>query len=369
MSSALREFRLGEMATLVGGKLQGGGEELIIRGAAGLDTAGPAEIAFYSKLAYRPLLASSKAGAIVVSPRDAALPELSERPLLVSEQPYAAFAQISAALHPAPELEAGIHPLAQVEEGATVDPAARVEAFAVVRAGAKVAAGAAVGSGAYVGAEAVIGEGSILFPRSVVLDRCVIGARCVLHPGAVVGTDGFGFAFDPQGENGPVHRAVPQLGIARLQDEVVLGANTCVDRATFGETVIGRGSKLDNLVQIGHNVKVGPLSVFAAQVGIAGSTTVGTGVAMGGQAGIAGHIHIGDRAQVAAASGVAQDVEPGTTIGGYPATPIRRWLKSSAALTRLPALLLDFKALLKRVESLEESLAKSSDEPSVKRTD
>lgn len=363
MNTAPQGRRLVELAAEAGARVQAGGEDVVVTGVGPLSGAGPSEIAFYSNPSYRPQLTGCRAAALIVAPKDAGLPELAQRPLLVSDHPYAAYARIAALFHPEPKVEPGIDPQALIEPGATVDPSARVEAFAVVRAGARIGAGARVGTGAVVGLDADVGDGSVLHPRVIVGDRCIVGRRCVLHPGVVIGADGFGFAFDPEGEHGPVHRKVPQLGIARLEDDVEIGANSCVDRATFGETVIGRGSKLDNLVQIGHNVTLGPLCVFAAQVGIAGSTSVGTGVAMGGQAGVAGHLRIGDLARVAAASGIAHDVESGTTVGGYPGGPIKQWLRMSSALARLPALLGEFRRLVKRVDALESGTGNASGSP------
>jgi len=178
-----------------------------------------------------------------------------------------------------------------------------------------------------------------------------VGHRCILQPGVVVGADGFGFVFDPLGEgSGPRHYKVPQAGIAVVEDDVEIGANSCVDRATLGSTVVGRGSKIDNLVQLAHNVQVGPLAIICAQVGVSGSTRLGQGVVLAGQVGLAGHLQIGDRATLLAQSGVMNDIPAGETWGGYPARPQRRWLREEALLRRLDE-------LSKRVRALEKAAA------------
>ena len=190
----------------------------------------------------------------------------------------------------------------------------------------------------------------------VVRERCVVGNRCILQPGAVVGGDGFGFAFDTEGEggSGPRHYKVPQAGIAVLEDDVEIGANSCVDRATLGQTLVCRGAKIDNLVQIGHNVEVGPLSLLAAGTGIGGSSRLGMGVICGGQVGIVGHVEIGDGVRLGAQSGVPNDIPAGETYSGYPALPHAMWLREMAAMHRLPALVRQVRELEKQVEKLKE---------------
>jgi UDP-3-O-[3-hydroxymyristoyl] glucosamine N-acyltransferase len=227
-----------------------------------------------------------------------------------------------------------------------------VQELAYVGPGASVGARTILFPGVYVGAGARIGDDCILYPNVVVRERCVVGHRCTLQPGAVVGGDGFGFAFDMEGDgSGPRHFKVPQSGIAELEDDVELGANACVDRATLGRTVIRRGAKIDNLVQLAHNVEIGPLSLIASQTGIAGSTKVGMGVAMAGQVGIVGHVTIGDGARLGAQAGVSNNVPDGETYTGYPAGPHREWLREQGALRSLPK-------LVKRVRELEKALKK-----------
>jgi UDP-3-O-[3-hydroxymyristoyl] glucosamine N-acyltransferase len=224
-----------------------------------------------------------------------------------------------------------------------------------VGAGAVVGARCVLYPGAYVGPGARLGEDCVLWPSAVVRDRCVLGNRVVLEPGCVVGSDGFGFAFDPEGQagSGPRHYKVPQIGTVIIEDDVEVGAGTCIDRATLGATVIGRGVKIDNLVQIAHNVDVGPLSLLIAQVGIAGSTKLGVGVIAAGQVGISGHLAIGDGAKLAAQSGILGDVEPGAVLMGSPAQPKGEYLRSQAVLTRLPQLARKVAELERKLEQLE----------------
>jgi UDP-3-O-[3-hydroxymyristoyl] glucosamine N-acyltransferase len=249
--------------------------------------------------------------------------------------------------------EAGVRPGAYVHPEARVHPRATVMAGATVEKGASVGAGAVLYPGVYVGEGAGIGEDSLLYPNVTVREHCQVGARVILHASCVVGADGFGFAFNPEGERGPEHYKVPQSGIVRIEDDVEVGACTTIDRATIGETVIGRGSKLDNLVQIAHNVKVGPLSLICSQAGVSGSAELGTGVVLAGQVGVVGHIRVGDMAKVGAQSGVAHDVEDGQVVSGSPAVPHREWLRMSAALGQISDLLKEVRTLRRRIETLE----------------
>ncbi len=251
-------------------------------------------------------------------------------------------------------LEPGVQGGAFVDDTAEVHPTAAVSPSAYVGPGARIGARTTLHAGSRVLDCAVVGEGCTLWPGVVVRENCIVGNRVVLQPNAVVGSDGFGFAFDPEADGkGPMHRKVPQAGIVRIEDDVEVGACTCIDRATLGETVIGRGTKIDNLVQVAHNVKVGPLSLLVAQCGISGSTELGQGVILAGQVGVIGHLKLGDGARVGAQSGVSRDLEAGETVSGAPAIPHRDWLRLVAALPRVPELLREVRRLEKRIEELE----------------
>jgi UDP-3-O-[3-hydroxymyristoyl] glucosamine N-acyltransferase len=340
---------LSELAAAVGGEVVGN-PGLRITGVNGLSEAGPSELSFYTSGKYRAQLEASRAAAILLSP-EVGLP--NGKSAVRVANPSLAFAQISALFHPRPRFKPGIGPSAQVHPEARIEPTATVMAGATVERGAAVGARAVLFPGVYLGEEAVVGEDCLLYPNVTVAERCVIGARVILHPSCVIGADGFGFAFDPAT---PAHVKVPQAGIVRIEDDVEIGACSCVDRATFGETLIGRGTKIDNLVQIAHNVKVGPLTIICGQVGISGSTEIGAGVVLAGQVGLVGHIRVGDRAKVGAQSGVMSNVEEGATVAGYPAMDHRQWLKNSAAFQQLADLVKEVRRLREKLNSLEQRL-------------
>ena len=341
--------RLGELAAHVGGELVGD-SGLMITGLNGLAEANPGELSFYGNPRYRRQYEATRASAVLVgldaTPRDGVA-------LVRVANPHLAFAKLSSLFHPRPTHVAGVRPGAHVHPEARVHPEATVMAGATVEKNATVAARAVLYPGAYVGEGASIGEDSLLYPNVTVREHCQVGARVILHASCVVGADGFGFAFNPEGDNGPEHYKVPQAGIVRIEDDVEVGACTTIDRATLGETVIGRGTKIDNLVQLAHNVKVGPLSLICAQAGVSGSAELGMGVVLAGQVGVVGHIRVGDMAKVGAQSGVAHDVEDGQVVSGSPAVPHRDWLRQSAALGQLGDLLKEVRTLRRRVELLE----------------
>ncbi|MEW6490227.1 MAG: UDP-3-O-(3-hydroxymyristoyl)glucosamine N-acyltransferase [Thermodesulfobacteriota bacterium] len=340
---------LAELARLLGAELHGD-PRAVVRGVATLDEAGPEQLSFLANPKYRPLLAATRAGAVIVSPQD----RLEGRNCLVSPNPYLAFARAVAFLHPQ------VRPAPGVAPGAHVDPTAEVAPGAAVLPGAFVGAGARVGEetvlhpGVYVGPGARIGRGCLLHPNAVVQEECVLGDRVILQPGAVVGSDGFGFARD-----GARQVKIPQVGIVVLEDDVEVGAGTTIDRAALGETRVGRGTKIDNLVQLGHNVRVGEDCLLVAQVGVSGSTRVGNRVVLAGQVGVVGHVAIGDGAIVGAQSGVPADLPAGAVVSGSPAFAHPEWLKAQAVVRRLPELRRTVQKLEQRVRDLEAVLARA----------
>ncbi len=340
---------LAELAALVGGELTGD-PGLRLDGVAALEEAGPEQISFFSNRKYRAAFLATRAGAVVVEP-DAEAP--AGRALLRVANAYLAFARISTLFHPpraaAPEIapEAVVHPTARVH------PSAQVMPLASIGPGASVGPRTVIHPGVQIGEEARVGADCVVYPNVVIREGCVVGDRVILQPGCVIGADGFGFALDPVGDGaGPRHYKVPQVGRVVIEDDVEIGANSCVDRATLGVTRIGRGAKIDNLVQVAHNVVVGPLSILAAQVGISGSTTLGMGVVCWGQAGVVGHLHLGDRANVAAQAGVAHDLAPGERVAGSPAKAEVAWARNSAAFDRLTDMRRDLRALQRQVAAL-----------------
>lgn len=343
---------LGELAAVVGGAVRGDPGRAIT-GVNGLAEAQPGEIAFFNNPKYRDQLAATRASAVVIHEASAGL--LGGRDAIVAGDPYLAFAKISAAFHPRPVFAPGVDARAIVEPGATVDPTATVMACCFVGRGARVGPRAVLMPSVFVGEGAQIGAEALLYPHVVVREGCSVGERVILQPGVVVGGDGFGFAFDA---GKPEHFKIPQVGTVEIQDDVEIGANSAVDRATLGKTVVGRGSKLDNLVQVGHNVQVGPLCILCGQVGIAGSSRLGQGVVCGGQVGIANHVEIADGAKVGAQSGVKDSIAaPGQEILGSPAMPLGDYARAHLAFVRGAETIRAVRKLEKKVAELEEKLA------------
>jgi UDP-3-O-[3-hydroxymyristoyl] glucosamine N-acyltransferase len=344
-------FTVAHLAARVGGEVVGDGTAAVRR-VAPLEDAGPDAVSFFSNKKYRAAFEASRAAAVLVEPGEE-VP--AGRTVVRVANPYLAFAKISTLFHPPRPAAAGISPQAVVHPGAEVDATAEVMPLAYVGPGASVGPRTTLHPGAHVGAGARVGADCILYPNVTVRDGCVVGDRVILQPGCVLGSDGFGFAFDPEGEGrGPRHYKVPQVGNVIVEDDVEIGACTTVDRAALGSTVIGRGTKIDNLVQIAHNVQVGPLSIIVSQVGISGSTKVGMGVVLAGQVGITGHLTIGDGAKIAAQSGVLADVEAGAVMLGSPARPHADTLRIYASLARLPELVRKVRELERRLAELGE---------------
>jgi UDP-3-O-[3-hydroxymyristoyl] glucosamine N-acyltransferase len=344
---------LGELAALVGGRIEGEAAT-VLSGVSSLGAAAYDQIAAFHHPRYRDQLRQTKAGAVVVAPEVAASKDLAGKNLLVVAEPYLAFAKIAVLFHERRVAQAGIHPSAVIDPTARVHPSAEIGPLVSVGAGVEILARAIIHSGVTLEAGARIGRDCLLHARAVVREGCILGDRVILQPGAVVGSDGFGYAFDAQGGvRGPEHVKIPQLGIVVLEEDVEVGANACIDRAAVGETRIGHGTKIDNLVQVAHNVTIGPNSILCAQAGIAGSSELGAGVILGGQAGVAGHLKLHDGAKLGAQSGVMDDIPSGESWGGFPAHALNDWFRTAAALRRLPDLLKEIARLRKRIEELD----------------
>lgn len=340
---------LDELAALLNGEIVGDGS-ISITGVAGIREAEPGDITFLANARYEGYLEETRASAVICS-REA---RRSRVPLVKVDNPYLAYQKVVRIFRPeVPRQAPGIHPSAIVAEGAEVGEDASVGAYCVIEAGAKVGARSTLMPGCYVGHEVTIGEETIISARVAIREECVIGDRCIIHPGAVIGSDGFGFAFD----DGRYHK-VPQVGNVVVGNDVEIGANTTIDRATTHSTIIGDGTKIDNLVQIGHNVIIGKHCIVVAQVGISGSTELEDYVTIGGQAGLVGHIKVGERAMIGAQSGVPRSVPPDTVVTGYPAMPHSAWKRLHALLLRLPQLFQRAKTLESRVKQLEDERAR-----------
>jgi UDP-3-O-[3-hydroxymyristoyl] glucosamine N-acyltransferase len=335
---------LAELAAELQGDVVGDGS-LVIQGVAGIREALPGDLTFIANNRYDAYLNETRASAVICSRE----PRVCDVPLLLVDNPYLAFQRAVRIFRPDLYRPApGIHPSAVVSLVATVGAGAAIGPMCVVEAGAVIGDRAVLMPGCYVGHQVTIGADTVLHPRVVVREECVVGARCILHPGVVIGSDGFGFAFD----EGRYHK-VPQVGNVVIGDDVEIGANTTVDRATTHSTTIGDGTKIDNLVQIGHNVVIGRHCIVVAQVGISGSTELEDYVTLGGQAGLIGHIKIGKGAMIGAQSGVTKSVAAETVVSGYPAAPHGLVKRLQALIQKLPQLFMRTRELEERVQKLE----------------
>ena len=325
---------LSELAVLVGGKLIGEGATIIGK-VASIDEAGPGDITFLSNPRYRRFLAQCRASAVIVGPGiiDEGQRE-TKLSFIEAADPYIAFAKIFQLFCPAPQFSGEVSPGAFVDASAIIAEQVTIFPGAFVGKRVRIGKGAVLFPGVFVGDDAQVGGDCILHPNVVVREACRLGERVILHAGVVIGSDGFGYAG-----SGAQRIKIPQTGIVVVEDDVEIGANTTVDRATIGRTVIERGVKIDNLVQIAHNVAVGEYSVIAAQAGVAGSSRLGRNVTLAGQVGVVNHIEIGDGAMIGPQSGIAQSVPSGAVLSsGIAAAPHHEWLKVMALLPQLPKL-------------------------------
>jgi UDP-3-O-[3-hydroxymyristoyl] glucosamine N-acyltransferase len=333
-------FTLQELAVMSGGELIGD-PALEITGAASLAEATTGEISFFSNRKYVGILRKTRASAIFV-PSDFAEP-IPAAQVRVSN-PTKAFEQVVLKLAPKPiTFAAGVHPSATVDPNVQLGERVSIQPHAVIEAGAKIGADTVIGAGTYIGHETVIGSACLIYPQVTIRERTCLGSRVIVHSGAVIGADGFGFeVVDGRQEK------IQQLGIVQIDDDVEIGANTTIDRARFGRTWIQEGVKIDNLVQIAHNVVVGKNSIIVAQTGISGSTRVGERVTMAGQVGIVGHVEIGDGTVIAAQSGVSKDLRGGVWFG-YPAAPLAEAKQQIAWIHRLGKLFARVKEIEKKL--------------------
>ena len=327
-----------EIADLVGGRLTGD-PSVAITGVRAIADAGPGDLTFLANSKFLPLLASSKASLILVGEKE----ESIDPRFIHVRDPHLAVAQV---LHrwfadiPTPK---GHSPLAHISASARIGHNVNIGAFVSIGDDVVISNNVTIFESCTIGAGTSIGEGTLIYPNVTVYHRAIIGKRCIIHAGVVIGSDGYGFA-----QHGGRHHKIPQIGIVRIENDVEVGANTTIDRAALGETVIGEGTKIDNMVQVGHNAKIGKHNLLVAHVSIAGSAETGDYVVLAGQAGLGGHIRIGSHVQVAAKSAVMKNWEDRVTLAGNPARPLREHLRSEALVRKLPDLLARIKLLEQR---------------------
>jgi UDP-3-O-[3-hydroxymyristoyl] glucosamine N-acyltransferase len=341
-------LKLAELAHRLGCRLDGDGA-IEITSVAGIERAGPADVTFLANPRYLPALQRTRASAVILDERAPDAPCA----MLRTATPYVAFADALALFGPDDRPAPGVHPDARLAEGVELGTGVSIGPFCWIGPGARIGARTVLHSHVAVGPGAVVGDDCLVHAHVSIRERVTIGHRVVLQNGVVIGSDGFGFATRPDG----VHQKVPQLGGVVIEDDVEVGANTTIDRPPVGETRIGAGTKIDNLVQVAHGVAVGRRVLLAAQVGIAGSTTIGDGVILAGQVGVAGHVTIGAGTRATAQTGIPSSVEPGSFVSGYPAIDNRDWLKASAVFRRLPEMKRMIGALERRLAELEAHLA------------
>jgi len=334
-------MKLGELASWLGAELRGDAD-VEVTGIKGIEEAGPTEVTFVANPKYSGLARKTRAAAVLVEPE---FPEIAAATMRI-KNPYHAFSRALGMFYQPPVYAEGIHPTAVIDPSAEIGPGSHVSAYVVIGPGVRVGAHATLLPHVVLYPGVQVGEYFFAHAHAVVREGCVLGDHVTLENGAIVGADGFGFAKNERGE----WEKIPQSGPVRLGNRVDVQANACIDRATVGATEIGDGSKIDNLVQVGHGSKVGQNTLICAQTGLAGSSVVGNNVILAGQAGIAGHCSVGDGVILTAQSAVSHDVPPGKMISGSPGFDNRVWLRAVTIFQRLPE-------LLKRLDRLEKKVA------------
>lgn len=334
-----------ELVGLVGAGSSGNDDGASFEGVNSLDRASSREISFLGNSKYEPLLRETQAGAVLVPAGEWGAPDGCR--LIAVGNPSAAFSRVIDYFQKSrPKVVTGIAAGSHVDPSAKVDPSASVAPGAVIASGVQVGAGSIISAGVVLGVGSKVGENCYLYPNVTVREECILGDRVIVQPNTVIGSDGFGFELI----NG-AHEKVPQVGIVVVEDDVEIGSNTCIDRARFGKTLIGKGTKIDNLVQVAHNVEVGEHCLLVAQSGLAGSSTLGDYVTVAAQAGVGGHIEVGDQVVLVARAGAMKNISQPGAYMGLPARPMAKEQKKMAALARLPKLIEEVRKLKKMLEN------------------
>ncbi len=339
---------LREIAKLIEGEVVGEAD-VVITGISGIKEAGPGDITFLANPKYAPLLATTAACAVIIS-KDTGLP--ATKSAIRVDNPSLAFAKVISLMNPdSITHHKGIHSSVVLGKGVKLGKDSAIGPYVVIEDAVIIGDNAVIYSGCFIGREAKIGDNALIYPNVSIRERVAIGDRVIIHSGTVIGSDGFGFV-----EVNGKHHKIAQVGTVEVGDDVEIGANVTIDRARFDKTIIGRGTKIDNLVQIAHNVVIGENCLIVAQVGISGSTVIGNNVILAGQAGLVGHISVGDNAIVTAQSGVSKSIPAGAMFSGYPARPFHENQKAHAYVHNLPKLFDLVKELKKKIEDLEGKL-------------
>ncbi len=343
-----------EIAEIVNGKVVGN-NNITITGVSGIKEAKEGDLTFIANRKYLSLLKSTKASAVIVSPD---INNTGNATLIQVENPSLAFAKIVSLIGPEPiKFTPGIHPTAIIGENVSLGKEVSIQPYAVIENGAEIGDGTVIGAGVYIGHYTKIGKNCLIYPHVIIRERIKIGDRVIIHSGTVIGGDGFGFATVKG-----VHHKIPQIGTVEIGNDVEIGSNVTIDRARFDKTYIGNGVKIDNLVQIAHNVYIGDNTIVVAQVGISGSTTIGKNVIIAGQAGLIGHITVGDNAIIGGKAGVTKDVAPNAHVTGFPAREKWEDMRFHAYLRKQPELMEKLKKLEKKIEKIEKQLQKLNGE-------
>lgn len=337
-------MKLCEFVDLTGGRLESGDPEMEITGAAGLDLAARGDITFLANPKYTPQIRTTQASAIFLS--DNVHLDRADIAIIRATDPYLAYAKSLRALHPAKPITVFIHPSAIIDPSAEVHPEVEIHANVVIGRNCKIARGVRIYPNATIYDGVEVGENTIIHSGVSIRENCIVGRNCIIHNNSTIGADGFGFARDEERK----WLKIPQIGRVVIHDDVEIGSNTSIDRASVGETQIARGAKIDNLVQIGHSCTVGEDSLICAQTGLAGSSVIGERVILAGQVGIAGHLKVGDDAVITAKSATSHDVEPGRVVSGIPAFDNKEWLRAVAAFRRLREIERAVSRLLRKFE-------------------
>lgn len=345
------EFSAKQIAEFIQGTIVGD-ENVTVHTFAKIEEGIPGAISFLSNPKYTSYIYDTQSSIVLVN-NDFEPEKEIKATLIKVNNAYESLAKLLNLYEMSKPKKTGVDPLAYIAPTAKIGENVYIAPFACVGDHAEIGDNTSLHPHATVGSGAKIGAGCILYPHATVYHDCRIGNNCILHAGSVIGADGFGFAPSPEG-----YEKIPQIGIVVLEDNVEIGANTCIDRATMGATIIRKGVKLDNLIQIAHNVEVGSHTVMASQVGIAGSTKVGEWCMFGGQVGLAGHIKVGDKVNLGAQSGVANSIKSNSTVMGSPAFEVKNYMRSAAVYKKLPDIYLELNSLKKRIEELKEQLNK-----------